>query len=118
MNVYEDIKTGLEQAIAYEKENNSKKAILVIDMPETCDECILLQEHLSCLYCRAGHQRILTEYRPDWCPLKPVPKKIDIAAFDNSIKAGADHELELGAYMYDRGIYRGYNICIDKIVGE
>ena len=118
MSVYEDIKTCLEQAIAYEKENNSKKAILVIDMPETCDECILLQEHLSCLYCRAGHQRILTEYRPDWCPLKPVPKKIDVAAFDDSIKAENENAEEVGMYMYDRGHDRGYNFCIDKILGK
>ena len=25
---------------------------------------------------------------------------------------------EVGAYMYDRGHYRGYNICIDEILGN
>ena len=50
MSVYEDIKTGLEQAIAYEKENNSKKAILVIDMPTNCGECEMCVNQYSLGY--------------------------------------------------------------------
>ena len=84
MSVYEDIKTGLEQAIAYEKENNTKKekAILVIDMPSGCDECkIRFDDDYSNWYPYDNPEPGgVWEYtkkgtKPDWCPLKPAPEK-------------------------------------------
>ena len=117
MSVYEDIKTGLEQAIAYEKENNSKKAILVIDMPERCSDCPCFRYGVD-NYCAVTGD---TNYshnnsKPDWCPLTPVPKKIDVPDWDNSIKAKNENAKKVGMYMYDRGHCRGYNACIDKIL--
>lgn len=99
------------------------KAILIIDMPTNCGECEMCVNQYSLGYwCHAFKGGFIgfnnTIPKPDWCPLKPAPEKIDVSVFDDSIKAGTDNELELGAYMYDRGIYRGYNTCIDKIVGE
>lgn len=54
----------------------------------------------------------------DKCPLKPMPEKIDIPDFDDNIKAKNENAEEVGMYMYDRGHYRGYNLCIDKILGK
>lgn len=95
------------------------KAILVIDMPNYCSECILCRENDFCHeMCIAANERIFTSKKPDWCPLKPVPEKIDVPDWDNNIKANNKNAEEIGIYMYDRGHYRGYNICIDKILGE
>lgn len=55
------------------------KAILVIDMPEYCDECIMCVE--NCFHhemCIAASERILTSGKPDWCPLKPAPYRKDV----------------------------------------
>ena len=54
------------------------KAILVMDMPESCSDC-------PCCYiprCEVLEKSLKTsepseiyECKPDWCPLKPVPEK-------------------------------------------
>lgn len=109
MSVYEDIKTGLEQAIAYEKENNTKreKAILVIDMPKGCYECPLAVEtvHSYDACCITG-SRIISYDKFDWCPLKPMPEKYDIEAEKNK-----PHDRD-----YDWEFEGGYNACIDEIL--
>lgn len=69
------------------------KSVLVIDTPETCVDCIFCQEYgigskkyaycyvtngdsendmkpIDCIY---GYR----QSKPDWCPLKPLPKKFD-----------------------------------------
>jgi hypothetical protein len=99
------------------------KAILVIDMPESCDECPLFCGYYSDMYCKGIGNRGINypypkDFRQDWCPLKPMPEKIDVPDWDDSIKAKNENAEEVGMYMYDRGHYRGYNICVDKILGE
>ena len=112
MSVYEDIKTGLEQAIAYEKENNIKKekAILVIDMPESCDKCPLFHGFYTDMTCGANNYGINYPYpkdfRQDWCPLKIVPEKYDV---EHSLCFTRD---------WDGEYENGYNACIDEILGE
>ena len=73
------------------------KSILVIDTPNYCSECPLCYEerdtYRDC--CSFNGYPILTSDKPDWCPLKPLPKKID---FNGAFEAG-------------------YNWCIDEIVG-
>lgn len=94
------------------------KAILVIDMPKRCDDCKLSEYSDSWkLYCCYTGE-VIDKIKPDWCPLKPMPAKIDVHDWDDSIKAKNENAQEVGMYMYDRGHYRGYNICIDKILGE
>ena len=73
------------------------KAILVIDMPESCYECCLNNYH----FCDVTADAINTEYRPDWCPLKPVPEE-QLVWYDD---ARSDWE-------------RGYNNCLLEIVGN
>lgn len=69
------------------------KSIVVVDTPETCVDCIFCQEYgigskkyaycyvtngdsendmklIDCIY---GY----CQSKPDWCPLKPLPKKFD-----------------------------------------
>lgn len=69
------------------------KSIVVVDTPETCVDCIFCQEYgigskkyaycyvtngdsendmkpIDCIY---GYR----QSKPDWCPLKPLPKKFD-----------------------------------------
>ena len=98
------------------------KAILVIDMPESCDKCPMFHGFYTDMTCGANNCVINYPYpkdfRQDWCPLKPAPEKIDVPDFDHSIKAENKNAEEVGAYMYDRGIYRGYNLCVDKILNK
>ena len=92
------------------------KAILVIDMPKSCDECPLMFRHEEERCCMPEGRNSFST-KPNWCPLKLVPEKINIPDWDDSIKAENKNTEEVGMYMYDRGHYRGYNICIDKILG-
>ena len=61
------------------------KAVLVIDMPESCDMCDFADDTQPprygerTLYCNApGIGDDVTDYiacRPDWCPLRELPQK-------------------------------------------
>lgn len=99
------------------------KAILVIDMPHSCDECPLFNGYYSDMSCGGLNDKGIDypyhkDFRQSWCPLKLMPEKIDVPAWDHSIKAKNENAEKVGMYMYDRGHYRGYNICIDKILGN
>lgn len=99
------------------------KAILVIDMPKMCKECPVCESYeiissIEEYSCMVENTNVDPYDKPKWCPLKPMPEKMDVPAWDDSIKAKNENAKEVGMYMYDRGHYRGYNICIDKILGE
>ena len=80
------------------------KAILVIDMPESCDKCPLFHGFYTDMTCGANNYGIdypyPKDFRQDWCPLKTMPKKVEMLS---------DHGLD----WYDRG----WNACIDEILG-
>lgn len=83
------------------------KAILVIDMPDSCDNCPLFHGFYTDMTCGANHYGINYPYpkdfRQDWCPLKPMPKKMK----------GHD------SIYYQWGDYEdGWNDCIDCVSGE
>ncbi len=101
------------------------KAILVIDMPSCCSECPICASYAKSAFspreywCTISDNTDVNPYdKPKWCPLKPAPKKIDVPAWNYNIKVENKNAEEVGMYMYDRGHYRGYNICIDKILGN
>lgn len=75
------------------------KAILVMDMPTTCSECMLCDLNGCCLALKMVE---FCEYRYDqkqkWCPLREVPQKME-------------------QYGARDGIAIGYNQCIDEILG-
>ena len=88
------------------------KAILVIEMPSSCMGCNFLHCEIeeNKEYCEAREIRkqihLEKEEKPDWCPLKPMPEKMQVC----------------GKYPQPDGIvpsYKiGYNACIDEILGD
>lgn len=100
------------------------KSILVIDTPLRCYDCPSYKGSIRGEMCGVAGNTLTTSElfdttkKPDWCPLRPVPKKIDVPDWDDNIKAKNKNAEEVGIYMYDRGHYRGYNICISNILGE
>ena len=77
------------------------KAILVIDMPESCDQCPLLLRFMEERCCVPEKRNSFTT-KPYWCPLKPVPEKYDVGIDYGNYKS-VDYEF-------------GYNRCIDEIL--
>ena len=83
------------------------KAILVIDMPESCEKCPLFHGFYTDMTCGANNYSINYPYpkdfKQDWCPLKPIPdKKLPYITSSNHLI----------------GFGEGYNACIDDILSE
>ena len=86
------------------------KSVLVIDTPEKCDSC-----DLCCItfypFCKVNARDIIDlNIVPDWCPLKPLPKKMKVTGLYNGeyFKAGGKPP----SYKI------GWNKCIDEITGK
>ena len=77
------------------------KAILVIDMPNNCEECniIYFQGHGERSTCDSGDW----SKRPSWCPLRPLPERKDVPEY---LETNRDWE----AWGYDQ--------CIAEILGS
>lgn len=89
------------------------KAVLVIDMPDSCRECDFqannVRDNPICILCTEScaetyftkdeYKRINTDLgeKPKWCPLKPLPEKM--------LKTG-------------EGYVAGWNAAIDAIGGN
>lgn len=74
------------------------KAMLIMEMPETCSDCCVCDEYG---YCGAKHKLCASRFTKvqEWCPLREVPQKPDYPPInENSYVAG-------------------YNACIDEILG-
>lgn len=102
------------------------KAMLIINMPKSCDECMLCDTHeitengYDYANCYALHQDIKAKFdsdgrfmikKPNHCPLKPMPQKkkdeYDNHILDNNDCSWTEQDYECG-----------YNQCIDEILGE
>lgn len=89
------------------------KAVLVMDMPESCSKCMFLYEFSGIKNCSlmnvmyGGASRLsqsnFTKCRHDKCPMRPVPEKEND---DNLMDE------------YQDGYDDGWNACIDAICGE
>lgn len=81
----------------------SDKALLVMDMPESCGKCPLRSLSDDCEVV-GRHVRDCSHLKnkPDWCPLKPMPEKKNYEALSdkNPCKAWGN----------------GWNACIDEIL--
>lgn len=82
------------------------KAILVLDeMPSSCIDCPCHFAGMSTVVCGVNKKKLLTDdietYKPDWCPLKPLPDK----------NPHTENVLEIF-------VNTGYNACIDEILGD
>ena len=84
------------------------KAILVMDMPKSCDGCLLHGTMIGKQICNAEIKRVKDEsVKPDWCPLREIPSKY------------ADKDFTpIKDERYDNGYEDGYNTCIDEILGD
>ena len=92
------------------------KAVLVMDMPESCKKCVFCRGLNACkLNKYLVGDRICTIYtvdkqimeggKPDWCPLRELPEKIP--------------ELKAGYEDISTSIRRvGWNACLDAIAKE
>lgn len=92
------------------------KAVLVMDMPESCKKCVFCRGLNACkLKKYLAGDRICTIYtvdkqimeggKPDWCPLRELPEKMP--------------DLEHGYENVEKSIIRtGWNACLDAIAKE
>ncbi len=87
------------------------KAVLVMDMPERCDKCLLLlkiPQKDGLALCLARPTNGQEEYnpkhekswRPDWCPLRELPEKKETNYYMNN---------------KEKGIVEDWNVCLDAI---
>lgn len=86
------------------------KSILMIDTPENCTECPLELEVgvtpgglvLNANICRGcGRRNMESSKKPDWCPLREVPAKLEIHCTDT---------------MHHRYAKDGYNFLINQLL--
>lgn len=77
------------------------KSILVIDTPiQVCQKCKLCYESANDDYMCAGTGKIIPDgEKPDWCPLREMPKKM---VEENR--------------CFNKEYAIGYNACIDEIL--
>jgi hypothetical protein len=90
------------------------KAILVMDMPSSCNVCRYCEVHVRkrCLisackllpFSRIDKEKI--HERQEWCPLREVPQKKEV------LKREQYEFGSIGLAFTD-----GYNRCIDEILG-
>lgn len=82
------------------------KAVLVMDMPSSCDECPLFGSHYSDMTCKANGRSINYPYpkdeRQDFCPLRDLPEKITLWKGKST--------------NYQQGHRDFYNACIDELL--
>ena len=77
------------------------KSMLIIDTPESCEECPLRSYSNLALWCTPLRK---TKEEDDVCPLRPMPKK------KNTLLT--EHNLVEAIYE------NGWNDCLDEIFGE
>ena len=85
------------------------KAILVIDMPKSCEECILCRDGYLCKILGDVDESVENGTKDLRCPLKPLPQKKEID--ENHKMAKWDDDCNI-AYNC------GYNTCLEDILGE
>ena len=91
------------------------KAILVVDLPSCCTACPFFEfingdDYDDCrTHCivNLGHiNEYGTEVRPKWCPLKPMPKKKELANY-----LPFDDYSQQTRFM---DFVNGYNACLRR----
>lgn len=86
------------------------KAILIIDMPSCCNECKLRFDDDYSYWCSYDNpepngvfQYVVNRTKPDWCPLRPLPGKIE--GYDSIKQQWGEYE-------------DGWNHCVDSILND
>lgn len=79
------------------------KVLLVMDEKKTCGECLLASTmNESYIKCRKMNRCYSANSKPEWCPIKPLPKKQELSFFGH----GQDM------------IAMGWNAAIEEIEGK
>ena len=79
------------------------KAVLVMDMPESCVDCGLYEYAVSRCNAKDKFQNnISKDFKPSWCPLQPMPEKREPNPLSDSNYFEA----------------MGWNACIDTMGGR
>ena len=83
------------------------KSVLILDTPKDCGHCLLSDfvNGDTCL-CRRTDRENNANDKPKWCPLRPLPKKIEI---DDEMLLQSEQKIIEA---------RAYNDCLDDITGE
>ena len=97
------------------------KAILVIDMPESCTSCLLGIYHKRWFCLKTLKDIEITDryHIPDWCPLKPLPEKLYVEA--NRIEDLMPSEFDMDKLALkiqldaDKIFAFGWNKCLEEI---
>ena len=86
------------------------KSILIIDTPKNCLDCQLMVDGW-CYAVKADRTQevISAKDRTCWCPLRPLPPKLD---------ANDWHRMFSGLFSEREAKGYGWNACIDEITGE
>lgn len=82
------------------------KAVIIMDMPEKCFNCPCHFADEPEYWCGVNFEKLELDcdpYRPDWCPLRPLPEKETAISYPDE---------------YDDGYVSGWNECIRVITGE
>ena len=90
------------------------KAILLIDMPDSCtkgnyyDGCpCVVTGWSSRPFCSVEKEECPEDGRPSWCPLKPMPEKY----IEREIKIETERDVEVCTH----GITLGRNLLIEEL---
>ncbi len=93
-------------------EQKMSKSAFIVDTPSRCVGCFFceneyigenMDKEYVTSYCRLNGYKIKNiESKPDWCPLRPLPHKIEIGDIDN-------------IHNFNRAV--GWNTCLDEITG-
>lgn len=83
------------------------KAVLVMDMPDYCNDCYAVHMSLSGRFCRAAEESLpVKEEKPDWCPLRELPEKEETVH---------PQECYTNCYWTDE-MRAGWNACLGEII--
>jgi hypothetical protein len=68
------------------------KALLIIDMPESCGVCPCIGQEESYMFCGAKNEPLCRYYtddkRPEWCPLIDIKDHMDPLEYVSMKKEG------------------------------
>lgn len=94
------------------------KAVLVMDMPSSCNKCHLLDEPYDlCIPMDKDVSDYCSETRPDWCPLRELPEKKDSMNLNSIMEKCKDRDSIMHSVL-KQFIVDGYNACIDELLKE
>lgn len=82
------------------------KAVLVMDMPDSCYKCPFCNDDAECDVVGRTFDVNPKKGKPDWCLLRQIPEKKERLNVPNNYNGG-----------YSHGYVGGWNACIDAIGG-